>query len=84
MPTILKIRGWRLFFYANERGEPMHVHCQKGECDAKYWLDAEEFEAIEAFAYRMSPRDKRTVRQIIFDHFDYIVEQWNDFQERLQ
>jgi len=25
--------------------------------------------------------DKRTVRRIIFDHFDYIVTEWNKFQE---
>ncbi|MCG6536745.1 MAG: DUF4160 domain-containing protein, partial [Syntrophales bacterium LBB04] len=30
MPTILLIMGWRLFFYANERNEPIHVHCRKG------------------------------------------------------
>ena len=29
----------------------------------------------------MSPADKRTVRRIIFEHFDYIVTEWNNFQE---
>jgi hypothetical protein len=29
MPTILQILGWRLFFYANESQEPMHIHCTK-------------------------------------------------------
>ena len=35
MPTILMIMGWRFFVYANERNEPIHVHCQKGESEAK-------------------------------------------------
>jgi hypothetical protein len=39
------------------------------------------FETIEAHAYNMSPADKRTVRRIIFEHFDYIVTEWNKFQE---
>ncbi|MEI8189111.1 MAG: DUF4160 domain-containing protein, partial [candidate division NC10 bacterium] len=39
MPTILVILGWRLFFYANERQEPIHIHCRKGNAEAKYWLD---------------------------------------------
>ena len=82
MPTILMILGWRFHFYANERNEPVHVHCQKGDAEAKYWMDVEGFEAIEAHAYNMSPADKRVVRKIIFEHFDYIVGQWNVFQEK--
>jgi hypothetical protein len=40
------------------------------------------FEAIEAHAYNMSPADKRAARRIIFEHFDYIVAQWHEFQEK--
>ena len=82
MPTVLFILGWRFFFYANEGNEPIHIHCKKGDAEAKYWLDIEAFEAIEAHAYNMSPADKRNVRRIIFDHFDYIVSEWSAFQER--
>ena len=73
--------GWRFFFYANEGNEPIHVHCRKAGAEAKYWLDVAEFEAIEAHAYNMSRADKRTARRIIFEHFDYIVSEWNRFQE---
>ena len=82
MPTVLLILGWRFFFYANERHEPIHIHCRKGEAEAKYWLDVEGFEAIEVHGYNMSPSDTRTVRRIIFAHFDYIVAEWTAFQER--
>ena len=81
MPTILMILRWRFFFYANERAEPIHVHCRKGDAEAKYWLDIQGFEAMEAHAYNLSPGDKKTVRRIIFEHFDYIVTEWNKFQE---
>ena len=81
MPTILMILGWRVFFYSNEGDEPIHVHCQKGDAEAKYWIDVDGFEAIEAYAYNLSPADKRTVRKIILQHFDYIVAEWNTFQE---
>lgn len=40
MPTILQILGWRLFFYANEGNEPVHIHCRKGGMECKYWLDS--------------------------------------------
>ena len=81
MPTVLMMLGWRFYFYANERDEPTHVHCKKGDAEAKYWLDLDTFEVVEAHAYNMSPADRRTVRQIILEHFDYLVGQWNEFQE---
>ena len=49
MPTILVILGWRLFFYANEGIEPIHVHCRKGDMECKYWLNRENFDLDEAF-----------------------------------
>ena len=82
MPTILMISGRRFFFYANERNEPIHVHCRKAEAEVKYWLDVEDFQAIEARAYNMGQADKRTVRRIIFEHFDYIAEEWRKLQEK--
>ncbi len=38
MLTILVILGWRLFFYANEGNELIHVHCRKGDMECKYWI----------------------------------------------
>lgn len=82
MPTILLIFGWRFFFYANECNEPIHIHCIKGEKECKYWIFIETFDIEEAYAYNMTPRDYREVKKIIFDHFEYIEQQWNDFQKR--
>jgi hypothetical protein len=57
MPTILLISGWRFFFYADERNEPVHIHVRKAEMDCKYWLDVENFEIREAFSHNMAPKD---------------------------
>ena len=84
MPTILLIKGWRLFFYANEGDEPTHVHCRKGERECKYWLRREHFDLDEAYAYAMSARDGREIKQIIYQHFEYIEDQWDEFQRRRQ
>jgi uncharacterized protein YutD len=40
------------------------------------------YDISESHSYNMTPADRRTVRRIIFDHFDYIVGEWNEFQER--
>jgi hypothetical protein len=57
------------------------VHCRKGDAEAKCLLDIEAFEILEAYGYNLSPADRRAVRNIIFQHFDYIVSEWNRFQE---
>ncbi len=82
MPTILVLFGWRLFFYANEGNEPIHVHCRKGDMECKYWLDTEHFDIAEAYAFGLSSKDRKQIRKIIFEHFDYIVEQWDEFKAR--
>ncbi len=77
MPTILLVRGWRVFFYSDEGNEPIHVHAKKGDSECKLWLHTELFDVEEAWACNLTPRLRREVRQIIFDHFDVIVEEWN-------
>jgi hypothetical protein len=82
MPTILMMLGWRFFFYANEGDEPIHIHCRKSDAEAKYWLDVEGFQILESHAWNLSPADKRVVRRIILEHFDYIVSEWKKFEEQ--
>jgi hypothetical protein len=82
MPTILLFLGWRLFFYANEGSEPVHIHCKEGDMECKFWLNPKKFDISLAYAFNMSPRAMREIRRIIFQHFDYIVEQWEEFQVR--
>ena len=82
MPNVLEIYGWRLFFYANEGNEPIHIHAQKGDAECKYWILIDEYDIQEAFEYNMKTKDRRDIRKIIFLHFEYICERWNEFQER--
>ena len=81
MPTILLVMGWRFFFYANEGNEPIHVHCRKAEKECKYWLDRENFALEEAYSYNMNNKDKRQVKKIIFEYFEFIESEWNRFQK---
>jgi len=82
MPSILQINGWRFFFYANENDEPPHVHVCKGESDCKFFLNSNKFDVDEVYSYNCSPADKRQVRKIIFQHFDYLISEYNKFQKK--
>lgn len=79
MPTVIFLLGWRLFFYANEGSEPIHIHAEKGDMECKFWLLPNEFEIKEAFAFNLTPAAKKEVRKIIYQNFETIVEAWNIF-----
>jgi hypothetical protein len=81
MPTILFKNGWRVYFYANERDEPPHVHARKGDMECKLWLDASRFDIEEVYAYNLSPAGRREIRRIIFENFDYVVSEYRSLHE---
>lgn len=64
MPTILRLLGFRFFFYSNEGNEPPHVHIEKGDAEGKYWLDPVEEDSMDGF----SNSEEKQVRKIITDH----------------
>lgn len=37
-PRALLIDGFDFFFYSKEE-DRMHIHVEKGECDAKFWIE---------------------------------------------
>ncbi len=80
MPTILYINGWRIFFYSNENNEPIHVHAQKGDTEVKYWIKETAYDIEEANSYNLSAKDRREIRKLLFDHFEYIISKWDEFK----
>jgi hypothetical protein len=38
VPTVLRWRSYRAFFYSNEGDEPAHVHVRAQDREAKVWL----------------------------------------------
>jgi hypothetical protein len=38
VPTVLRAEGFRFFFFSNEGLEQPHIHVERGEGHAKFWL----------------------------------------------
>lgn len=70
--------GLAVPFLLDEGNEPMHVHAVKGDSECKYWLHPDRFDITEDFEYNCTPRLRREVRQIIFEHFDQIIAAWRE------
>lgn len=75
MPTLLRVEGFRYFFYSSERQEPPHVHVEKGAGEAKLWLQPIRF----AYSYRLTPAELRRVRELTFEHQADFLERWNEY-----
>jgi hypothetical protein len=78
MPALLRVEGLRFFFYSSERHEPPHVHVEKGEGEAKLWLQPIQL----VYSYRLTPSELRRVRELTFQHQAMFVERWNEHFRR--
>jgi hypothetical protein len=46
--------------------------------ECKFWLDNENVEILEAFSYNITPSQKKEIKKIIYQHFDLIINAWNN------
>lgn len=75
MPTVLRVEGFRFFFYAVDCPEPIHVHVTRGEGLAKVWV--ETLSVAKSVGFRT--REERRILQIVEANQDYIIARWNEF-----
>ena len=75
MPTILRLLGFRFFFYSDEGTEPPHVHVEKGGSRGKVWLDPVEEDDLSRF----KAKERRKALDIIKDNQENFKNFWNDY-----
>ena len=75
MPTVLRIGGFRFFFYAGDGGEPPHVHVESGDGEAKFWLAPVLLER----SHGLRKKEIQRVRKLAEEHEQRLMESWNDF-----
>jgi len=74
MPTVFVIKGYRFFFFSNERDEPVHIHIEKAEKYAKFWIDP----LFVAVNYGFSGKELREIGEIIEKNEVLIMDKWNE------
>jgi hypothetical protein len=75
MPTILREGPYRFFFYSGDRDEPAHVHVERNDKIAKFWLDPIRLQTSGGF----KRPEINKIFSIINDHHLEIEEAWNDY-----
>ena len=78
MPTVLRSGPYRLFFYSADGNEPPHVHVERDENIAKFWLRPVRLQDSGGFG-RV---EIRRVRAIIEGNVDALLRSWNEFFAR--
>ncbi len=78
MPVVLRYKGYRFFFYADEGDprEPVHVHVRHERCEAKFWLHPD---VRLAYNRRFDDRTLAELAEVVRQHRASIEEQWHAF-----
>jgi hypothetical protein len=75
MPTVLRIGPFRFFFYAGDKFEPPHVHVERDNSKAKFWLDPVSLQSNASF----SRGDINQIYRLIEEHQEELLRSWNEF-----
>lgn len=63
MPTLLRIGPYRFFFYAGDYDEPPHVHVEREDGVAKFWLTPVRLQKSKRFSRSELNRIQKLVEE---------------------
>jgi hypothetical protein len=73
MPTVLRVGPYRFFFYAGDRDEPPHVHVERDDQVAKFWLEPVRLQHSRGF----SRSELHRIQRLVEEHQAQLLESWN-------
>lgn len=75
MPTVLRSGPYRLYFYSHEPNEPPHVHVDRDDSTAKFWL----VPVALARNFGFSARELTQLEKLISQNQASLLESWNEY-----
>lgn len=75
LPTILRSGPYRMFFYSADQDEPPHVHVERDDSEAKFWLDPVRLESSRGFR-RL---EIRQIEDLVVDKKDFLLGAWHEY-----
>jgi len=75
MPTVLREGPYRFFFYAGNGEEPTHVHVERDDNTAKFWLDPVRMQNSGGFGRK----EINKINKIILENQYLLLERWDDY-----
>jgi len=72
MPTVLRIKGYRFFFFSLEGNEPPHIHVEQGNKVAKFWLNPINLASSSGFR----SHELTMIRAVVIEQREKFLEKW--------
>ncbi|MBI1929530.1 DUF4160 domain-containing protein [Candidatus Poribacteria bacterium] len=78
MPVILRVKGYRFWFYEADLDEPPHVHVGKEGKEAKFWVNP----IALARSGRFREHELNEIKGILVGYREDILEAWRKEQQK--
>lgn len=75
MPTVWRSGPYRFFFYAGDRDEPPHIHVERDEHTAKFWLNPVRIQSSGGF----DRREINKLQKLVEKNAEYLLRSWNAY-----
>jgi hypothetical protein len=75
MPTVHREGPYRFFFYAGDGSEPPHVHVEREDKVAKFWLSPVRFQSGRGF----SRHEILQIQRRVEENEDLLLRGWNEY-----
>jgi hypothetical protein len=75
MPTVLRINAYRFYFYSHEPNEPAHVHIDRDDSTAKFWLEPVALAKNIGF----SAKELRKLQSLVEENKVMLAEVWDEY-----
>ena len=67
--------SYRFYFFSHEPNEPQHVHVDRDNLSAKYWINPVDL----ARNFGFNAKELRDIRNIILEHQSMLLETWDGY-----
>jgi len=74
MPTVLRDGPYRVYFYSHDLNEPPHVHVDRDDHSAKFWLDPVALARNLGF----KPKELRVIEALLVANHETLIDGWRD------
>jgi hypothetical protein len=74
MPTILRIDGYRFFFFSDEH-LPIHIHIEKGDGYARIELHSIKI----TDSYNLNSKELKKLSTLVKENNDKLQKAWNEY-----
>lgn len=75
MPTVLRIGPYRFYFYSHEPNEPPHIHIDRENMSAKFWLNPVALARNVGYG----AKELQSLQKTVTENQSQLLEAWHGY-----